>query len=755
MIRLGLRLTLRGGREAAARLVVTAAAVALGVCLLLTALACMNALNAQNARARWLGTGEQATAAGATRTNTSKTADPLWWLLSTGQFGNQTIERVDLAATGPSSPVPPGIPHLPGPGQYYASPALATLLRGTPAAQLSDRFPGHQIGTIGSAALTGPDALVIVIGHSAGQLGQALGAREVTGIETPATMAGGAAGVENSTTLEYIFIAAACALLFPVLIFISTATRLAAARREQRFAAMRLVGATPRQVSVIAAVEASVAALGGVAIGFGLFFLLRPALAAVDFTGEPFFPGDLSLGLADILLVAFGVPAAAAAAGRVALRRVQISPLGVTRRVTPPAPRPWRLIPLLAGIAELAYFAVAGHPGTTGGQAAAFFLGFVLLMAGLIAAGPWLTMAGSRIMAGRTSRPAVLIAGRRLSDNPRAAFRSISGLILALFVTGVAIGVITTLVADQGGGAAASSTVTADTVVDDASYYAAPGKTATATDPIPDAVLTQLREIRGVQGVTVIRADPLAPHNADPYHTTGLVACAQLAKTPALGRCAPGAEVAAIKPDFTDTIKGVASQRASVWPAAATSPDRMRSLPVQLIVVGTNGSQATIEQARTVLDVASPYLGSPATVDEQNATARSQIAEWQREADVVIIASLPIAGCGLAVSVAAGLTDRKRPFSLLRLTGVPLGVLRTVVVLESAVPLVLIALISAAAGLLGAALFLRSQFDVSLRSPGAEYFLIVAAGLVASLGVIASTLPLLERITGPETVRSE
>jgi hypothetical protein len=141
----------------------------------------MNVLNAQNARAKWLDTGVQATAEHTTRANTSKTADPLWWLLSIGQFGDQTIDRVDLAATGPSSPVPPGIPHLPGPGQYYASPVPSTLLRDIPAAQLSDRFPGHQIGTIGPAALTGPDALVIVIGHSAGQLGQALGAREVQG----------------------------------------------------------------------------------------------------------------------------------------------------------------------------------------------------------------------------------------------------------------------------------------------------------------------------------------------------------------------------------------------------------------------------------------------------------------------------------------------------------------------------------------------------------------------------------------------
>ena len=44
-------------------------------------------------------------------------------------FGSQTIYRVDVAATGPGSPVPPGIPDLPGPGQFYASPALARLLR--------------------------------------------------------------------------------------------------------------------------------------------------------------------------------------------------------------------------------------------------------------------------------------------------------------------------------------------------------------------------------------------------------------------------------------------------------------------------------------------------------------------------------------------------------------------------------------------------------------------------------------------------
>ena len=85
----GLRLTLDDGREAAARLVVTAIAVALGVGMLLAALACLNALNAQNGRAKWLDSGEQGTSS---PSGSKSASDPLWWILTADQFGNQTIK---------------------------------------------------------------------------------------------------------------------------------------------------------------------------------------------------------------------------------------------------------------------------------------------------------------------------------------------------------------------------------------------------------------------------------------------------------------------------------------------------------------------------------------------------------------------------------------------------------------------------------------------------------------------------------------
>jgi ABC-type multidrug transport system fused ATPase/permease subunit len=122
---------------------------------------------------------------------------------------------------------------------------------------------------------------------------------------------------------------------------------------------------------------------------------------------------------------------------------------------------------------------------------------------------------------------------------------------------------------------------------------------------------------------------------------------------------------------------------------------------------------------------------------------------------VVIFVSIPIAGCTLAASVAGGLTERKRPFSMLRLTGAPLRMLQRVVALESAVPLIAVAALSIAAGFGATALFLRAQLHYSLASPGLGYLGIVLAVLVLALAIIAATFPLLARITGPETARNE
>ena len=606
----------------------------------------------------------------------------MWLLFTTDAFDGQTIYRADAAATGPASPVPPGIPRDPGPGQYYISPALSALLRSAPADELADRYPGHQAGLIGQAGLPSPDSLVIVVGRSAAVMSHLPGAAKVTSLNsTPPSGCGNSCQIRGGLTpkgIDFILSVVGLALLLPVLIFIGTATRLSAARREQRFAAMRLVGATPRQVSLIAAVESAVAAVVGVAIGFGLFFLLRIPLAAIPFTGQRFFPAELSLSLPDILVVAVGVPLAAAVAARLALRRVNISPLGVTRRVTPAPPRAWRVLPLLAGLAVLGFVVVHGKPASPAGQVLAFVGGFALIMIGLVIAGPWLTMAGARVLVRRASRPGALIAARRLADDPRAAFRAVSGLVLALFIFTVAATVLATqnteppFVAD---GAAANNILVDQ--FSNITEVSSGNQVAVGSAPPPSAaVLARLRQISGVQGIVEARADPGLTITSTQLQVQGfpaaVVSCAQLAGVPGLGRCPAGAAAAKVPASLIDVGGNLAD---FTWPAADVPARRLDSLPLGSLDVATNGSQPAIEQARTILENAYPTgIGSPSppkTVGEANAGDNAADNAYQQLADVVILTSLTVAGCTLAVSVAGGLADRKRPFSLLRLTGSP------------------------------------------------------------------------------------
>jgi hypothetical protein len=86
VIRLGLRLTLAGGREAATRLVLIVIAVAIGVALLLATLAGLNAVQKQNARYAWLETGYTGSDAPAITSPAGASSDPLWWRLRADYF---------------------------------------------------------------------------------------------------------------------------------------------------------------------------------------------------------------------------------------------------------------------------------------------------------------------------------------------------------------------------------------------------------------------------------------------------------------------------------------------------------------------------------------------------------------------------------------------------------------------------------------------------------------------------------------------
>jgi len=109
------------------------------------------------------------------------------------------------------------------------------------------------------------------------------------------------------------------------------------------------------------------------------------------------------------------------------------------------------------------------------------------------------------------------------------------------------------------------------------------------------------------------------------------------------------------------------------------------------------------------------------------------------------------------VAVGGGLVERKRPFTLLRLSGTPTRTLYKVVLLEAVLPLITATLVAAATA------YGISVLTVSKMAPkgtpipvlGNVYYATVGTGLAVSLVVILVTLPLLGRITGPGQIRFE
>jgi ABC-type lipoprotein export system ATPase subunit len=729
--RLGLHLTARAGREALTRMAVTTAAVAIGVTLLLSVLGLYHAYQATIDRPCWQCT-QRSDGPGAA----------LLWNYRVDVFRGQMIQRLDVAELAPHAPVLPGLSQMPPPGQFYASPALAALLPNAPADELANRFPGTLAGVIGSGALTSPDELAIVIGHDARELASMPSTRRVAHIDTSPR------DFSTSQFYRFGFAMAAVTLLIPMLVLIATATRLAAAHREQRYAAMRLVGATQAQIGFIASIDATLGAAVGAVVGIGGYAALHPALDALSLVGDRFFAADIAPTQHGYLAVLVGVPVLAMVAALVSLYRIGVSPLGVRRRVTPAPPTAWRLILLGVGLPLFCVpllrdaSSVRQTPGPT-------VLSLMVVMLGLMVAGPWLTMQAARLLARTTRSGPGLLAARRLADNPRDAYRAVSGVILAVMV-GTALA--TVAAADVAAQNASEDTQLAHVIR--AGFADQPSQSPAPTAGLPpDAAASLIHDLTALPGVQVVAM----------YADQGLslIDCGDLRQIAQLGTCPAGARdvLADTSVLFDDNLVGLNQALPLIGPSSPTSTDGSAGRRLTTVLVSTNGSDV-LEQARTAL---SRYADSddpnqaPQTFDEVAKARAAQDTLAQRAVTIVAALTLLIAGCSLAVAVSGSILERKRPFTLLRLTGTPVRALVRVVLMETVPPLLAASLVAAAVGFAVAmpvASALAPAHHAAPR-PDHTYFLTLGTGLILAIAVILTCLPILRRTTAADNARFE
>ncbi|USX51500.1 FtsX-like permease family protein [Lentzea sp. HUAS12] len=275
----------------------------------------------------------------------------------------------------------------------------------------------------------------------------------VVGGEVPGMFT--AAGIATSPDHAFFAFArivlgiAALVLLVPVVVFVAIATRIAAARRERRLAALRLVGATRLQTALIAAAETALAAAAGTFAGWGAYEVLRRVLASsVTYEGFPFHAADVRAPLAVLALV----PLLAVVVSVVSLRRVDVGPLGVVRRMASTPPTAHRVVPLVIGIGGL--FLVT-YTALFDELAAVFALATLI---GVAVVGPWVCLQVGRLLA-RASNTTTALAARRIEHDPKASFRAAGALVFAAFAATYLSGLVSAY-GDQPGTATPPGVVT-------------------------------------------------------------------------------------------------------------------------------------------------------------------------------------------------------------------------------------------------------------------------------------------------------
>lgn len=418
------RLTRAGGRTGLLATSLSVAAAAISTALLLICVAVNLGFQQRADRIDW-------------RTPVTSAAPVAVEAVGTTFSGGTPVTVVDVAQLpGKKAPAPPGMPRFPQPGEVWVSPALADLLHRLPA----DRHPvpGTVSGTLGRAAVAHPDELVAVVGHrptaAAVTTPREDDARRPGDIVTPTRVAD-FTGRRSSDGIGSGYVAlakiATILVVVPLLVLGASSARLSVSRRDQRLAALRLIGATPGRIAGMTAAEAALTGAAGALLGTIGYGLLLPATAQVSVEGGSWYTADLWVGLPLLLAVLAGVVAMVVVSALVGLRQVVVGPLGVARRSKPPRMSFLRALAFVAVIVGYSWF-TQEHKSDVNGPLVFFALVFLALSV----IGPWVVGVLGRIICALAQKPATLLAGRRLLDDPKSGWRTVSGLTLAGFVAG-------------------------------------------------------------------------------------------------------------------------------------------------------------------------------------------------------------------------------------------------------------------------------------------------------------------------------
>jgi hypothetical protein len=657
------------------------------------------------------------------------------WSSSEDQIDGRQIIRVDVAPLVDPSQVelPPGIDRLPAQGEMLQSPELAALTSSVPAAELADRFDAKAAGLLGDDALMFPEQLAVLIGH------------------TPDTMPAYAMKLEKLAAgraqpdglLSLLAGVGIVVLLVPSLVLVASASRLTAARRERRLAALRLAGATPAQVTAMVAAETGLAALGGAVIGVAASPVLHSLATWVSWGGGTWFARDFMLPWPVIVLVALGVPVLVVGAAVAGLRRVVNTPLMATGGHTRKPLSKVRL--LMVPAAALLFFWSLSMADEMDGAMLPVLVSLGFLMWSPTVVGPWVTSALGGVFTKVWRKPSALLAGRRLRDDPKAAYRASAGVVLAVFAGSMALTLMPSLESEAGYFS---------------SYRESVLYVSTDADRAPKMVATadaRLEKYGLAQRAATVGHVEL--RQGSDYWTGYVVTCAD-AKVllPVTVTCESTPAIYAPSSagmDLMDYSEEGTEQTAGPLPGSYVVSERLgvvlidpsllpKDAPLTGVDVAVPADNASRESARTALLAAADgeqVISKEMKLSEQN----TELADLRRVTVIGLVTAAVLGGLSAAIATAGSVLDRRRTFGALLAAGTPVRTLAKALRAEAALPALVSTIGAGALGTaVGVGLFGLVSESVPVFSPWLAAPIVLGA-LVALLAASVCT-PALNRV---------
>ncbi|MBK0421555.1 FtsX-like permease family protein [Leucobacter sp. CSA2] len=243
---------------------------------------------------------------------------------------------------------------------------------------------------------------------------------------------------EMAGTYMALTVIALALLAMPLLTLGHAAARLATRRRDDRLAVLRLLGVTGRDTALLAVIESGAIALIGAVIGVGISYLCSPLIGLIHFRGEAIGAEGAALPPLTAVILVLSITLIAIVSAALSLRTVVVSPLGVAKRENPPK-QGW--IAAIAAVLLIVIVAlILGQLGSLAEMLGATALililggGFALTLLAIDLIGGALLGVIARGRLKRAETPDKLIAARLVLENPKSAWRQVSGVAMASFM---------------------------------------------------------------------------------------------------------------------------------------------------------------------------------------------------------------------------------------------------------------------------------------------------------------------------------